>query len=181
MTADDFITHLRIEGVDQNLDDINVKLKAAFDHVERVSGMRFGADGTYKYIVYKTPYSFCQNLPVFPVLSIQAFQLESPTTTTITIDPSKYTLDNITQPNRILLKENWDASITIPTDPYSRTVINFTAGYDVSTIPPLAKECILLLTSDFYEYRIESITQRLNRIPMGLQRMLTSLSSGVYQ
>jgi len=163
--------------VDINEVDIQLKLDAAIDHIERVSSMRFGEDGTYKYLVYCLPFGNSLPLPVYPILSIESVLIETSGYVPIVIPDTDYSLDNITHPNRITLINEWQNNISnLIVNQFTRTIIDFTAGFSTDTLPPLAKECILLLASDFYEYRIESITQRLQRIPMGLKRMLISLS-----
>lgn len=181
MSVNEFIRHHKIEGADLDTNDIEDKLKAAIAHIEQVSSIRLG-EGVYLYQVYCLPQNRQIQLPIYPVTAINSVKIETDVNESVTIDPDKYTLDNVTARNRIILLDNWDSELnTINYNTYVRTAVNFNCGYASNQIPDLAKQAINLLTSDFYTYRNESVAQRLSHIPMGLQRILVALSTGVYK
>lgn len=106
-----------------------------------------------------------------PVQSVESITYEDENGDTQTVDPSAYRLNSMCEPALISLKgEAW------PTN-YGLVTVSFTAGYGdyTNTVPPIARQAVLLLGSEWYCVREAVVSGVANEIPYGYQHLIDKL------
>ena len=88
-----------------------------------------------------------------PVASVQSVKYIDELGAEITVPTSDYTIDKISEPARIMSSDGWfNAKVTI-----NAVIIRYTVGTAASAVGAPLKQAMLLMISDMYEKRENSV------------------------
>ncbi|MBS0207512.1 MAG: phage head-tail connector protein [Planctomycetes bacterium] len=117
-------------------------------------------------------------LPLPPLQSVTSIVYEASDGTPITLDPSTYIVDTISQPGRITpaYSQSWPAARPVP----GSVQIAYVAGYgDASAVPDSIKTAIKLLVAHWYKNR-EAVGDAGAPVPLAVENLLAAESAGVW-
>lgn len=173
VTRDEVKAHARIDGT---ADDawIDAAIAAARALIERDTG-RALITQRWEYRREGAPRTRWLHLEVSPLAAIVSVQYVDTQGQLQTWDPAEYTADTFGQPG-VLLPDYGKAWPAVRFEPGSFRVV-FDAGHaDLNSIPAdlrtACQHAIRLIVTDWYEHRSETEAQNLNRIPLGIERLL---------
>ena len=121
--------------------------------------------------------SMALRLPMPRLVSVTSITYLDVNATQQTLDPSTYSVDNASEPARIVPSIN----LTWPTTDYyipGSVKVTYVSGsygdgVTVDTCPVLIKQAILLLVGHFYNNREATSGDRLTTIPLGVDALLS--------
>lgn len=150
---------------------LTINLKGALAHVERVLDRALGAQ---TWLLAQDDFTDVITLPVGPVLAISTggFTYLDETGTEQVVPDAAYTLDLVSNPQRVVLNEGQDW----PSDNgdfVNAVQIQFSAGYTAATLPADLKQAILLLAAHWFENRAAVAGGTVvNEVPLGFDALL---------
>lgn len=114
-------------------------------------------------------------LPYPPLQTVDSVEYYDSGDTKFTLNKSKYIVDVVSQPGRVVLRtyETWP--ITYPVLRAANGIcVTYDAGYGLAAdVPQHLKQAMLLLVGHWYENREDSVVGAVNRsIEMGVQALL---------
>lgn len=132
---------------------------------------------TWRYGIFRMPFP--------PLQSVDLIQYVDPTQQTqpftlTTLDPSKWMVDNTTEPGRLAPAPYnvWPATNPLA---FQAVQITFTCGYNtVEDVPYGIVQAIKMLAAHFYEHREATREQQISSIPLGLAALISSQSCHEY-
>ncbi len=88
-----------------------------------------------------------------------------------TLSTSDYWVDSSSGIPRLVVKNSWPSTFTMP----NAVIITYTAGYGAATaVPAQIKQALFLMIGHLYEHRESVSTEQLYEIPMGAKMLLGS-------
>jgi len=140
--------HLRVETTDEDT-LIQSYIDAAIEYMEGPYGGGFliGSQTWEFYTDYFPPAFY---IPLYPVQSVDEIRYTDEGGTEQTLDASRYRVDSVSNPARIVPGYNATWPATRSGEP-NAVAVQFTGGFD--PIPADLKQAIMLLTAHLYEIR----------------------------
>ncbi|NBW09768.1 MAG: hypothetical protein EBR82_17265 [Caulobacteraceae bacterium] len=160
LTAADLRSVCSIDASDTSFDgDLTNLIAAANNRIEDMSGKAFGAQ-TWNLALDTFPDSI--ELPKGPVTAVAWIKYYDTTGTEQTLDASKYLVDLISNPARLVPVPglSWPAAQTRP----NAITVQFTSGY--TTIPPKILQAIRTTVAAWFQ------TRETTDLPVGVAEML---------
>lgn len=167
-------THLR---VDTTADDSLIEglIAAARQWVEHYT-RRALITQTWAASLHRFPHQECEPilLPHSPLQSVDSIEYLDLSGASTTWAASKYQVDDVSEPPRILPVEAEDYP-SEQDDTFNTVTITFTAGYGdaESDVPQPIRQAMFLLVGEMYERREQAVTGTIiNEVPLGVQALL---------
>lgn len=182
--------HLRVDHADEDT-LIDLLIQAAREMAEKHTGRSFitqtrqtKLDCFPGYYGNQVRYNPCagtieiQNSPLIAITGTDA--ASSPNTLGIayynesevltTMSTGDYWVDNSSNIPRLVVKNSWPSTFTMP----NAVIITYTAGYGArSSVPAQIKQAMLLIIGHLYENRETTSVSQLYEIPLGAQALLS--------
>jgi uncharacterized phiE125 gp8 family phage protein len=180
LTIDDLKRLLRIDGLNQEDDNLTDYLNTAIDYVQTLCGYQF-CTATFDYSMDRFPHGYTMELPVWPIQSVTSVQYYDLANTLQTLDPTWYCVDLNARPARIILLARKFYWPFVSYDIKPTVHVTFVAGHtDPTLCPPIGKQLIRWFAGDLFIYRSDTVNARINRLPNGIGTLLTTLRGGMY-
>jgi len=161
VTLEEAKTHLRVDITDDdNL--ITALIKTAREYCENFQNKAYYTQ-TWELVLDKFPAENYIKIPKPPLQSVTSVIYKDNEGTETTLDASKYIADTDSEPGRIVLAygESWPSFTPYPV---GAVRIRFTTGHDdISKVPQMVKQAMLLLIGHWYENREASVTGAISR------------------
>lgn len=143
---------------------------AVYDNIHRKGVANVGwFDGTREGSITETMVLRKLEIPLPPLVSVEAVRTYNRAGTSSVFSSSSYYLDTYAEPGALVLKDGY----TWPVDlrDVNAVEIDFTAGYD--TVPPMLKIAMLQIAAHWYENReLFEIGTILARVPISAMAIL---------
>lgn len=160
LTAADLRLHCSIEASDTSFDSLLTDyIAAANNRIEELTGKAFGAQ-SWKLALDAFPAEI--DLPRGPVTAVASIKYFDATGIEQTLDPSKYLVDLISDPARLVPAPDavWPASQARA----NAVTVQFTSGYTV--VPPKILQCIRAAVAAWFQ------TREIAELPAGVIELL---------
>jgi uncharacterized phiE125 gp8 family phage protein len=151
ISLDDAKLHARVDGEAEDMLIASLILAARM-HVERTLDVALIRQGWSLYLD-AWPDATCVELPLGPLVSVDAVRLYSPSNTHVTLDPSLFAVDAASRRPR--LARHPGQSWPLPGRAVNGIEIAFTAGYGEAAedVPMPIVQAIRMLVAHWYEAR----------------------------
>lgn len=142
--------HLRVPHTDED-SFISTLITAARSHVETMTGLRLLSQGWSIYLDDWPPARVIE-LPIAPVLTVQAVRTYDLVGVATTVSAASYLLDNASRPPRLVLA---NAAWTRPGRIANGIEVAITAGFGAAAgdVPAALREAVLKLVAHWFAYR----------------------------
>jgi len=169
VTLDEAKAHLRIDG-DSDDADLSRFIVAATDYIEQETRTSLLAQ------------QFVQTFDAFPagrviqllrppLASVEAVKYLDADGTEQTLSDELYRVDIVSRPGRIVL--SFGASWPATASEANAVRVEFTAGHgNVSQVPPLLKQAVLLMVGHMFENREAAIDRRIDTVPLAVESIV---------
>jgi len=160
----DLKAHLRVDHNDENA-FIEALRDAAIEHVESYCNIRLG-DVTA--VLYLDGFPWMAEVPVGPVSAVSQINYNDTTSTTATLNSTRYYTDLTRKPARISFIDPPMVADYV----HNGVQISLTVGYAEADVPAAIVHAIKLMVAHWYENRRQVITSNPYEIPMGVHSLL---------
>jgi uncharacterized phiE125 gp8 family phage protein len=151
ITLDEAKLHCRVDG---DADDLLVAslILAARLHIERCLDLALVSQSWSLYLDRWPDTPFVE-LPLAPLIGVDAVRLYSPTDTNVTLDPGLFAVDAVSRRPRLARRDG--QSWPLPGRAINGIEIAFTAGYGAAAedVPMPVRQALKMLVAHWYEAR----------------------------
>jgi len=151
ITLDEAKLHCRVDG---DADDLLVSslILAARLHIERCLDLALISQSWSLYLDRWPDAAFVE-LPLAPLIGVDAVRLYSPTDTNVTLDPGLFAVDAVSRRPRLARRDG--QSWPLPGRAINGIEIAFTAGYGAAAehVPMPVRQALKMLVAHWYEAR----------------------------
>jgi uncharacterized phiE125 gp8 family phage protein len=151
ISLDEAKLHCRVDG---DADDLLVSslILAARLHIERCLDLALVSQSWSLYLD-RWPDAHHVELPLAPLIGVDAVRLYSPTDTNVTLDPGLFAVDTLSRRPRLARRDG--QSWPLPGRVINGIEIAFTAGYGVAAedVPMPVRQALKMLVAHWYEAR----------------------------